>query len=200
MIISRKLIYLCATVLTAVLSVGCSQSEGKDDPDAPGFEEGIPTEVSITLSSRSGNQTRADGKPKDPVASVEFIHDWWIAFVDSKKNVTILERKDAKNKVNSITGSSTDANANGGFEVETFKTIIPSGNYRIYAFANIPVKSADQIKEWLVKDPEDNKYKFQSKYISHFVTDPSSNPELDPKIDTKFGRGIMTWSSSENIP
>ena len=176
---------LCAVMLISLAA--CSDQNGQDDPDNPGFEEGIPTEVRITLSSRSGNGTRANGTPKDPVAPVEFIHNWWIAFVDSKKNVTILTRENAQEKVSSITSGSSAANAGGGFEVETFKTIIPSGNYRIYAFANIPVKSAEEIKNWLELD-SDNKYKFKSKYISDFVTNPN------------FGDGVMEWPKGSNIP
>ncbi|MDE6379662.1 MAG: hypothetical protein K2L11_04250, partial [Muribaculaceae bacterium] len=118
---SRKLIYMLATVLTAMLSVGCSQSEG-NEPKEPGFEPGIPTEVSFSLLSRSGNYTRADGRPQDPTESVEYIHDWWIAFVDSKGNVTVKQRGGASAQ---------------GFEAETFKVVIPSGTYNIYAFANI---------------------------------------------------------------
>ena len=97
--ISKKLIYICAAVLTAALSVGCSQSEGKDDPDTPGFEEGVPTEVRITLSARSGNSTRADGDsdgdPKDPTSSIELMHDgWWIVFVSNKGDVKMIKQSD----------------------------------------------------------------------------------------------------------
>ena len=120
--ISRKLIFLCATVMTAILSVGCSQSDTGEDPDNPNYEEGIPTEVRISISSRAGNQTRADGTPKDPTESIELIHDWWIAFVDKKGKVTILKRSDIPE---SDRIKSTSVMIGDGFEAATFKTIQP---------------------------------------------------------------------------
>lgn len=182
--ISKKLIYLCATVLTAVLSVGCSQSEDKDDPDAPGFEEGIPTEVRITLSSRSGNQTRGFGEAKDPTSSVELIHDWWLAFISTKTgSVKVITRNDVTDKTTSTPSTVTDPK--NGFEAETFKIILPTGTYRIYAFANIPPKSLGFFNDTNLKI-EDEKYKLKNFHLDDFIT-------------TSFIGG-MRWPDDENIP
>ncbi|MDE6695299.1 MAG: hypothetical protein K2K25_00305, partial [Muribaculaceae bacterium] len=96
---SASPLHLCAKFLLCVFMLislaACSDQNGKDDPDNPGFEEGIPTEVTITLSARSGNaQTRADrdGVDKDPTSTIELIHNWWIVFIDnSKKIVKIIK-------------------------------------------------------------------------------------------------------------
>ncbi|MDE5814214.1 MAG: hypothetical protein K2H72_08010 [Muribaculaceae bacterium] len=160
---------MLATVLTAMLSVGCSQSED-NEPKEPGFEPGVPTEVSFSLRSRSGNYTRAaDGRPQDPTERVEYIHNWWIAFVDSKGNVTVKQRD----------GASAD-----GFEAETFKVVIPSGTYNIYAFANINVPANS---ETVVKGLLDNNNTISGKALSQFVT-------------AGFEQDGMRWSSDRNIP
>lgn len=166
----RNLIYMMATVLTAVLSVGCSHSES-NDPNEPDFEKGIPTEVTFSLSSRSGNYTRADGRPENPTKSVEFIHNWWLAFVDQSGNVTVKER-----------GKEHDE----GFEAETFRIIIPSGTYNIYAFANIdvPENAETVISDLLDKDTK----KISGKALSVFVANDN------------FLQDGMQWPSDRNIP
>lgn len=196
--ISKKLIYLCATVLTAVLSVGCSQSEDKDDPYTPGFEEGSPTEVRITLSTRSGNQTRADGDgtPKDPTSSIELMHDgWWIVFVNNNGDVKLIKQSEIPLADRIKTTPSTVTDPNEGFEAETFKTILPSGTYRIYAFANIDPMSEDDFKKLLTKNSK-GEWKLENIHLEHekFVgagkfKDPS-NPQNDG----------MQWPASANIP
>ncbi|MDE5872222.1 MAG: hypothetical protein K2H22_09815 [Muribaculaceae bacterium] len=225
--ISKKLIYLCATVLTAVLSVGCSQSDNGDDPDEPGFEEGIPTEVTFSLSTRAGNtHTRADGdeeetgttafdpndpgKPKDPNVSVEFIHDWWIALVDRNCNVTVITHDLAEDKTNSITGGST--NNETGFEVENFKAIIPSGTYNIYAFANIPLLGDNGTNYNALSEPEkakkvaeEFKKKLKNDDDSYSTTLPDKGLEdiigtgKFTNTDTPANNG-MQWPKSQNIP
>lgn len=152
-------------ILLFFLFAACGQT-GQDDPDNPGFEQGIPTEVTFSLSSRSKNQTRAGedpGTPKDPNAPVELIHDWWIAFVDKNGKVTIQQR-----------GSYFTE----GFEAETFKCIIPSGTYDIYAFANIPAKSAEDVKKLI--DEESGLESILGEY--------------------KFDDDKMQWPQSQNIP
>ena len=141
---SASPLHLCARFLMCTFMIislaACSDQNGKDDPNDPGFEEGIPTEVTITLSARSGNaQTRADrdGEDKDPTSTIELIHNWWIVFIDKNGNIAKVITDQDSDVYDKVT--STSVNISGGYEAETFRTIIPSGTYRIYAFANIPV-------------------------------------------------------------
>lgn len=179
--ISKKLIYMCAAVLTAVLSVGCSQSNNDDDPDDPGFEQGVPTEVRITLSSRSANGTRADGgTPKDPNEEIEKIHNWWIAFVDANGNVSVQTR---------------NSTSDDGFEVETFNCIIPSGTYDIYAFANIDY--SDTNLSTFVNSLATARKNATSKDAA--ITTIKEAMTKIP-LNSTFEPDNMTWSKSKNIP
>ncbi len=200
--ISKKLIYLYAAVLTAILSVGCSQSDNGDDPDDPGFEEGIPTEVRITLSSRSANATRAekgDGDPKDPTKEVELIHDgWWIVFIDKNDKMRIIGQNDPSVTDRVKTRPSTvpdpdETTTDGGFEAETFKIIIPSGTYRIYAFANVPRKTDEEFEGFRKKDSKP--WMHTTVRLNDILgTDRFINNSTDPAIDG------MQWPSDKNIP
>ena len=190
MALSYGLWYVAAAILLLILPTACSLSDGKDDPDSPDFEEGIPTEVTITLSARSGNaQTRADrdGEDKDPTSAVELIHDWWIAFIDAKGKMTILERKDVPYADRT---TSTSVTVGEGFEAETFKIILPSGKYRIYAFANIPLnteifKNTDKYTA--------SKGQLRNTYINDFVTDAFTG-------NVNSANDSMQWRSDKYIP
>ncbi len=176
---------LCVLMLLALAS--CGQS-GQDDPDDPGFETGIPTEVRFSLSTRSVNtQTRANdpGKPKDPNRSQEFIHDWWIALVDAKGNVSIFTRSQVQ--IISTSGTSGSTDTGGGFEMETFKAIIPSGVYNLYAFANINPISAEDFKNLLTDK------KLTGKSLSSLVDNGFSG-------NSSAVNDNMQWKSSDNIP
>ena len=199
--VSKKLIYLCAAVLTAILSVGCSESEGKDDPESPAFEEGIPTEVRITLSARSGNETRGFGTAKDPTSSIELMHDgWWIVFVSKKGDVKMIKQSDIpeaeriKSRPSTVPapdGTTTD----GGFEAETFKIILPSGKYRIYAFANIEAPASAQafINKYL-KTENGVVTSHHTVYINELI---GPNRFKDPSNPQNDG---MQWPATDNIP
>ncbi|MDE5998126.1 MAG: hypothetical protein K2G77_07960, partial [Muribaculaceae bacterium] len=186
--IFRKLIYLSAAVLTAILLVGCSQSDNGDDPDMPDFEEGIPTEVRITLSARSGNsQTRGDGDPKDPTSTIELIHDWWIVFINKSGEIVKIIKStdsDVTDKKSSTSVIVPDGDDNDkGYEAQTFRTIIPSGTYRVYTFANIPPNEA------IFNDPK----KFQNEkhkdlYIKDFVPDAYTH-------NIKWDDGTQSYSN-----
>ena len=143
---------MCALLL--VLLPACGGETAVDGPDDPAFEEGIPTEVRITLSARSGNATRADrdGEDKDPTSDIELMHDdWWIVFIDKKNTVRVISQKDldVTDRVQSKPSSVSNPD---GFEAETFKIILPTGTYRIYAFANVPKKTAEQFEAFRQKD------------------------------------------------
>lgn len=188
---------LCALLL--ILLPACGGENGPDDPDNTGFEEGVPTEVRITLSARSGNGTRGDGTPKDPTASVELIHDgWWIAFVDQKGNVRIIGQKDDEvtDRIKSIpspVAGSDETTTDGGFEAETFKIIIPSGTYRVYAFANVPRKTEEEFAAF--KKEDSSPWMHRTVRLNEilgddrFIKDPT-----DPNADG------MQWPSDKNIP
>ncbi|MDE6636909.1 MAG: hypothetical protein K2K32_01585, partial [Muribaculaceae bacterium] len=152
---------MCAVMLISLAA--CSDQNGKDDPNDPGFEEGIPTEVRINLSTRSGNGTRDDGTPKDPTSSIELIHDWWIVFVAKNGDVKVIKRDEVEEKER-IT--STSVNIGDGFEAETFKTILPSGTYRIYAFANIKPMTAEKFKGSFLNAPEKEGDEWKHKTIN----------------------------------
>lgn len=123
----NKIHRLSIIFLISLLAACASETSG----DSPELEEGNLTEVTFTLSSHysSDNISRADdGIPKDPEYDNEKIKDWFLVFVDKDGKVRkILNRHDAET---GITNS-------GAVEVETFKCILPSGSYSIYAFANI---------------------------------------------------------------
>lgn len=116
-----------AIIASALLIGGCN---GNDANSQEVFEEGIPVEVNFSLSSRSNSfeASRGDGTPADPVDDNEKINDWFIVFVDKNNKVSkILSRKDA-------VVSTPNYNP---MEQETFRCILPSGTYSIYAFANM---------------------------------------------------------------
>lgn len=112
---------------SALFAVGCS-SEKEPDP----VTEGVPTQVSVAITALSAPRlapASGDGTPVDPASDDERIKSWLIAFVDrTGKIARIVSRSDAE------TGIAADAAA---VESETFKCIVPTGNYDLYAFANI---------------------------------------------------------------
>lgn len=121
-------IFVRALAILLLIS-GCIND--KEPAEASGYEEGIPTEVKFTLSSRfNASPTRADGEPEDPEFDNEKIRNWFMVFIDQKGNVAkILNRSDAET---GISVAETDA-----FEQETFRSILPSGTYSVFAFANM---------------------------------------------------------------
>lgn len=130
-------VFLVAMLFSSLLS-GCAGSGNDEEPGLPVMEEGEPTEVTITLSSRSmmSSGTRADGEPADPDDENEKIKDWFLVFVNRHGIVSkILTRSEA------LKGTAV--------EQESFKCIIPIGTYSIYAFANITpseLKAASQVE------------------------------------------------------
>lgn len=186
--------FLLSAVILFLLSA-CSDQNGKDDPDNPGFEEGIPTEVRITLSVRSGNGTRSgeDGSPKDPTSSVELMHDgWWIVFIDKKNTVRVIGQKDndVTDRVKSLPSSVANPD---GFEAETFKIILPSGTYRVYAFANVPQMTVEQFEAFRKKDS--NPWKHGTVHLNDILGDDKFITDTDGSQDDG-----MQWPSDKNIP
>ncbi|MBD5280129.1 MAG: hypothetical protein HDS35_06250 [Bacteroides sp.] len=127
-------------LLAACMVTSCAGDSVSDDPE---FVEGIPVEVAFTLSSRyNGSTTRTDGIPTDPTDDNEKINDWFLVFAD-KENVIrkVLNRTDVET---GLTGSN-----NAAVEEETFRCILPTGTYSVYAFANM---SKDVLKDATAKD------------------------------------------------
>lgn len=123
---------VAVALASAVFATGCTSD---DTGDTPGIMEGVPTEVTISLSARynADGGTRADGTPVSPDNDNEKINDWFMVFVDNKGKVAkMLKRGDEETGI---------ADAESPVEQETFKCILPSGtNYSVYAFANITPK------------------------------------------------------------
>ena len=118
----KKLSFLCS--LAILMMASCSSSE----PDISADSD--PVEVKFSLSARAGLTSRADGVAADPFSNLEMIQDWWLVFVDRTDKVhKIIKRSDAETD---LSVPSSDA-----FEQETFKCVLPAGNYKVFAFANI---------------------------------------------------------------
>ena len=84
-------------------------------------------QVEIFLTAPYNKATRASGDLLDPVSDYELIHDYWVVFVNDNSN------SDNYKKVEEIARGTA-----GGAEEHSFKFFLPSGNYRAYAFANLP--------------------------------------------------------------
>lgn len=125
-------IYKAVTLHTLALILmltGCVSDREPGENDE--FEEGEPTEVSFTISSRfnSAGMSRAvaDGNPVDPENNNEKINDWIMVFADKTNKIQkVITRIEAG--INTI---------DNPVEEETFRFILPSGTYSVYAFANI---------------------------------------------------------------
>ncbi|MDE6548043.1 MAG: hypothetical protein K2L22_03500 [Muribaculaceae bacterium] len=125
----RKNIHIAGILHTMALMLIASGCAGDREPgDKKDLEEGIPTEVSFSISSRfNGIDTRADGTAADPENDNEMINDWFMVFADRNNVVRkVITRSEA--------GIKTEGNP---VEEETFRFILPSGTYSVYAFANI---------------------------------------------------------------
>lgn len=119
--------------LAMLLASGCVSDREPGGNEE--FEEGLPTEVAFTISSRfNGVDTRADGTPADPENANEKINEWFMVFADRNNVVRkVISR--------SAAGIKTEGNP---VEEETFRFILPSGTYSVYAFANM---SEDNLKD-----------------------------------------------------
>lgn len=119
----------------ALFAVGCNSEKEPDEP-----ADGMPATASFAISALVAPRLApegGDGTPEDPISDEERINSWFIAFVDRTGKVArIVSRTDAE------TGISASA---GAVESETFKCIVPTGTYDLYAFANL---TPDDIAEY----------------------------------------------------
>ncbi len=125
----RHLCFLVMGLMISSLLSGCAESSKDDEPqkpEQPTYEVGEPVEVSVSLSSRSmiSSGTRSDGRPAEPDDPNEKIKDWFLVFVHRSGKVSKIVTRSATLKGTAV-------------EQETFKCIIPTGTYSVYAFANI---------------------------------------------------------------
>lgn len=132
--IRKYLIYTFGLLLGASVLAGCSAGgddtlTGGVDSDDTGLTDGTPVEVSFSLASRAVNQaaSRADGTPVNPTGDNERIKRWTLVFVDRNGVIgRVVSREDVTTSTVAV-------------EQESFKCIVPSGTYNIYAFANTDI-------------------------------------------------------------
>ena len=120
---------IVAAFAAAFLTAGCSESEESHGSSLP---DGTPVEVTLELSAPYNQapslSSRGDGIPANPEMH-EKIGNWFLVFVDRAGIVRkILRRTDTETGINTI---------NNPVEAETFKCVLPSGTYSVYAFANL---------------------------------------------------------------
>ena len=125
----RSVRWIMHGALAVLLLTGCVSDRepvGEDE-----FKEEVPTTVSFSIISSFNNSgmSRAtpDGTPANAENDNEKINDWFLVFTDRNNVVRkIISRSES--------GKST---VNNPVEEETFRFIVPSGTYSVYAFANI---------------------------------------------------------------
>lgn len=134
----KKLFYI-SILLVLTLLWGCVS----DSVDNMQSGKGEIVRVAFSLAAKTcGNaSSRADGVPENP-SDNEKINDWWIVFAHRNKEgnfvvYKIIDREDANP---GLGGNSSMLPV----EEEQFETDLPSGNYRVYAFANL---SRDLLKQ-----------------------------------------------------
>lgn len=121
----------------AVAAVACSGDKDRDgDPVAPGAP--ATAAVSIAAMPAPALLSDADGTPNAPVDDNERINSWFVVFVETSSGrvVRIISRTDPETEI----GPSA-----GPVERETFKCVVPSGTYDLYAFANL---TPDDVKQY----------------------------------------------------
>lgn len=106
---------LCGSALLFLFGA-CTSDAQEDAPD------GSPASVRISLSAPyNGVATKADGTPTDPESDNEKILSWFLVFVNKEGKVEKILDREAK----------------GAVEQETFSCVLPSGTYKVFAFANM---------------------------------------------------------------
>ncbi|MBR3020970.1 MAG: FimB/Mfa2 family fimbrial subunit [Bacteroidaceae bacterium] len=112
----RNITIYCLLALATILGLSACSENDNSIPEGMG-------KVEIRLTSRYHKATRASGDwlDPDPNRSEELIHDYFVVFVNSSNIVEEIAQ----------------GNANGK-EEDTFRFLLPPGNYTVYAFANLP--------------------------------------------------------------
>lgn len=161
---------LISTLATTLFFGGCSSD--KEPGGGSEFEEGIPTEIGISISSHFNamGTSRADGTPADPEDDNEKINDWFIVFADTKTNTV--------QKVITRSGAGI-ATKNNPVEAETFRFVIPSGHYNVYAFANISETELNTVEGL------------------SFTVGSGMSSDIEAK---EWGSELNNWDISKSIP
>lgn len=165
-----KAIYIIMLFTGLLFVTSCSE----ENPDDPQSGTGI---VEITIKSRGLNSTtRADGTPVDPDEN-EKIKDWWLVFVSRDNKVAkILKRKDQETGI---------GESEGAVEEETFRCVLPAGNYTVYAFVNISEK--DLKKATGITESDQPLF--------------SVGADVPEEIESyRWSTGLNLWDKTENIP
>ena len=116
----KNITICCLLALATVLGLGACSSDDVDQ-----IPEGMG-QVQVRLSARYHGVTRATGDWLDPTDPKELIHDYWVAFVNTSNIVEEL-----------VSGNCGTA----GKEEDTFRFLLPPGNYKVFAFANLPTNA-----------------------------------------------------------
>ena len=112
----RNITIYCLLALATILGLSACSERENSIPEGMG-------QVEVRLTSRYHKATRASGDwlNPDPERPEEMIHDYYVVFVNSSNVVEEIAQ----------------GNANGK-EEDTFRFLLPPGNYTVYAFANLP--------------------------------------------------------------
>lgn len=154
----------------ATLFCGCTSEKEMED----NLTEGLPSGVNISIGSlRSETSAGEENDVTSTISDNEKINTWWLAFVDKNGDVVkIIDRE-------STTAATT------AVEEETFKCILPSGKYDIYAFANI---DADELTA------ATGGLSFEEKKAIIF---PTGITKLD---DVAWSVSLNNWGSDKPLP
>ncbi len=117
----KNITICCLLALASVLGLGACSSDDVDQ-----IPEGMG-QVQVRLSARYHGVTRATGDWLDPTDPKELIHDYWVVFtkMNDEENLIVEDI---------VTGNCGEA----GKEEDTFRFMLPPGEYTVFAFANLP--------------------------------------------------------------
>ena len=117
----KNITICCLLALATVLGLGACSSDDVDQ-----IPEGMG-QVQVRLSARYHGVTRATGDWLDPTDPKELIHDYWVVFTKMNDEEKLIVE-------DIVTGNCGEA----GKEEDTFRFMLPPGEYTVFAFANLP--------------------------------------------------------------
>ena len=113
---------LLIAMACAMLPASCASDNG-DSPDG-GYGRPVDISVNISVPAPTATLTPDGFRPQAPETDNELIHNWKVVFIDNSGTVrAIFDGGD----INGV-----------GKHADTFKGELPTGTYKVYAFANIP--------------------------------------------------------------
>lgn len=117
----KNITICCLLALATILGLGACSSDDVDQ-----IPEGMG-QVQVRLSARYHGVTRATGDWLDPTDPKELIHDYWVVFTKMNDEEKLIVE-------DIVTGNCGEA----GKEEDTFRFMLPPGEYTVFAFANLP--------------------------------------------------------------